>query len=93
MKRAGAIVVLMNKSPIVRPVTIADLPAWRTLWASDSAFYGRRGQTALAEEITQTTWSGFFDTLEPVHALVAEEDGRLLGLTHYLFHRVPSTSD
>ncbi|MEO9131664.1 MAG: GNAT family N-acetyltransferase, partial [Sphingomonas sp.] len=24
---------------------------------------------------------------EPVHALVAESDGAVLGLTHYLFHR------
>jgi GNAT superfamily N-acetyltransferase len=29
----------------------------------------------------------FFDAYEPVHALVAERDGELLGLTHYLFHR------
>ncbi|HLX17324.1 MAG TPA: GNAT family N-acetyltransferase, partial [Bradyrhizobium sp.] len=29
----------------------------------------------------------FFDAYEPVHALVAESGGRLLGLTHYLFHR------
>jgi len=37
------------------------------------------------------TWSRFFDAYEPVHALVAEwgtkEDGQLLGLVHYLFHR------
>jgi len=29
----------------------------------------------------------FFDDSEPVHALVAEKDGELLGLAHYLFHR------
>lgn len=33
------------------------------------------------------TWARFFDAYEPVHGLVAENDGRLLGLTHYLFHR------
>jgi GNAT superfamily N-acetyltransferase len=33
------------------------------------------------------TWSRFFDAYEPVHALVAEESGRLLGLVHYIFHR------
>ena len=33
------------------------------------------------------TWSRFFDAYEPVHAVVAEKDGQLLGLTHYLFHR------
>lgn len=29
----------------------------------------------------------FFDTSEPVKALVAEESGNLVGLAHYLFHR------
>ena len=33
------------------------------------------------------TWARFFDHYEPVHALVAESGGELLGLTHYLFHR------
>ena len=36
------------------------------------------------------TWSRFFDAYEPVHALVAEKDGQLLGLVHYLFHRSTS---
>jgi len=31
--------------------------------------------------------SRFFDPAEPVHALVAEREGALLGLAHYLFHR------
>jgi GNAT superfamily N-acetyltransferase len=33
------------------------------------------------------TWSRFFDAYEPMHALVAESDARLIGLTHYLYHR------
>ena len=33
------------------------------------------------------TWARFFDCYEPVHGLVAEVGGQLLGLTHYLFHR------
>jgi GNAT superfamily N-acetyltransferase len=33
------------------------------------------------------TWSRFFDAYEPVHALIAEKDGQLLGLVHYIFHR------
>ena len=42
---------------------------------------------ALPNEITQATWSRFFDSSEPVFGLVAERDGRIVGLTHYLFHR------
>jgi hypothetical protein len=38
-------------------------------------------------EITMMTWARFFDACEPVHALVAESEGGLLGLTHFLFHR------
>ncbi|HEY8054098.1 MAG TPA: GNAT family N-acetyltransferase [Steroidobacteraceae bacterium] len=37
------------------------------------------------------TWARFFDAYEPVHALVAEREGRLVGLTHYLFHRSTTT--
>jgi GNAT superfamily N-acetyltransferase len=33
------------------------------------------------------TWSRFFDAHEPVHGIVAEDEGRLVGLVHYLFHR------
>jgi GNAT superfamily N-acetyltransferase len=77
----------MEKALIVRPVTDSDLPAWSTLWDGYNVFYGRKDATALADEITQTTWKRFFDPHEPVHALVAEQDGRLLGLTHFLFHR------
>jgi GNAT superfamily N-acetyltransferase len=33
------------------------------------------------------TWSRFFDGYEPMHALVAEADGGLIGIVHYLFHR------
>jgi GNAT superfamily N-acetyltransferase len=72
---------------IVRPLARADLAQWRPLWDGYNAFYGRSGPTALAEEITRTTWARFFDADEPVHALVAEHDGRLVGLVHYLFHR------
>ena len=33
------------------------------------------------------TWERFFDAAEPVHALVAEGEGRVVGLVHYLYHR------
>ncbi|HWW28108.1 MAG TPA: GNAT family N-acetyltransferase [Caulobacter sp.] len=71
----------------IRPVTRADRDAWAPLWDGYNAFYGRAGDTALDPAVTAMTWSRFFDAYEPVHALVAEQDGRLLGLAHYLFHR------
>jgi GNAT superfamily N-acetyltransferase len=74
-------------SVLVRPVRQSDHAGWKPLWDGYNAFYGRSGPTALPNEITETTWRRFFDPAEPVFALVAEDAGRLLGLTHYLFHR------
>jgi GNAT superfamily N-acetyltransferase len=71
----------------VRAVDQADFAEWLPLWQGYNAFYGRSGATALPDEITRRTWARFFDGYEPVQALVAEDDGRLVGLVHYLFHR------
>ena len=77
----------MNGPFAIRAVTSADFPGWKRLWDGYNAFYGRVGDTALAAEITRMTWSRFSDGSEPMHALIAEESGRMLGLAHYLFHR------
>ena len=77
----------MTQAVRVRPIEQADLAAWTPLWDGYNAFYGREGPTALLPEITAVTWRRFFDANEPVFALVAESAGRLVGLTHYLFHR------
>lgn len=77
----------VSHSILIRPVAMADYATWKPLWDGYNAFYGRSGPTALPEEITRTTWARFHDPAEPVHALVAERDGALLGLAHYLFHR------
>ena len=74
-------------APVIRPVTAADFAQWLPLWEGYNTFYGRCGPTALPAGITRSTWLRFLDPAEPVHALVAEREGRLLGLTHYLFHR------
>lgn len=72
---------------LIRPILAGDYEAWLPLWNGYNAFYGRVGPTALSIEITRTTWARFFDPEEPVHALVAECNGELLGLAHYLYHR------
>ena len=75
-------------SPItVRPVVQSDFVAWQNLWDGYNRFYGRHGPTALPQEITASTWARFFDAYEPVHALVAESAGALVGIVHYLYHR------
>jgi GNAT superfamily N-acetyltransferase len=77
----------MSEGILVRPVELADYAEWRPLWDGYNRFYGRHGASALPEDITATTWERFFSPEEPVHALVAEEDGRMVGIAHYLFHR------
>ncbi len=68
---------------IVRPARPGDFAAWLPLWEGYNTFYKR----TVSLEITKLTWQRFFDHYEPMHCLVAEQGGALLGLTHYLFHR------
>jgi GNAT superfamily N-acetyltransferase len=71
----------------IRPIRRADYAHWRPLWDEYNAFYGRSGESALPEPITAATWERFFEAGEPIEALVAEVDGCVAGLAHYLFHR------
>jgi GNAT superfamily N-acetyltransferase len=77
----------MSDELMVREIRPEDRTAWAPLWDGYNAFYGRQGPTALAPEITEETWRRFFDPSEPVHALIAEKGGAVLGIVHYLFHR------
>ena len=77
----------MTQSFAVRAVRRDDFAAWSKLWDGYNAFYGRAEATALPPQVTQMTWSRFFDVYEPMHALVAEQSGLLLGLAHFLYHR------
>jgi GNAT superfamily N-acetyltransferase len=77
----------MTGSIAVRDIAPGDYDGWKPLWDGYNAFYGREGETALAPAITRATWQRFFDDAEPVYGLVAEDGGRIVGLTHYLYHR------
>lgn len=80
----------MTERFTIRRIRPSDQDGWRPLWDGYNAFYGRSGETALPEEITRATWSRFLDAAEPVHALVAQDGGRLVGLAHFVFHRSTS---
>jgi GNAT superfamily N-acetyltransferase len=67
----------------VRAIRRTDREQWAPLWRAYLVFY----RAAESAEVTNATWSRIFDPLEPVHALVAERDGRLIGFSHYLFQR------
>lgn len=57
------------------------------MWDGYNEFYERVGPTALDPAITEQTWHRLLDDDERMYGLVAEIDGRVVGLAHYLFHR------
>jgi GNAT superfamily N-acetyltransferase len=77
----------MDGTPKIRDISPSDYAQWLPLWRGYNAFYGRSGPTALPAEVTEATWKRFFDASEPVYALVADLDGHLVALAHYIFHR------
>ena len=76
----------MPSTLLIRPLAASDLAAWRPLWDGYNAFYGRAGETALPEERTRILWERLLDERVPMNALVAELDGEVVGLSHFLFH-------
>ena len=73
----------MAGATVVRAVRPDDRDTWEPLWRGYLTFY----QATLAAEVTNATWRRFFDPLEGLAAFVAERDGQLIGLAHYLLHR------
>lgn len=68
----------------IRPLVATDHAAWHRLWTAYLAFYS----TTLPEEVYQTHFTRLLgDDPQDFHGLVAELDGKLVGLTHYVFHR------
>ncbi len=68
----------------IRPITTDDRNEWGALWRDYLAFY----DTELPDETYETTFSRLLsDDPHEFNGLVAEKDGILIGLTHYLFHR------
>ena len=68
----------------IRPLLATDEAAWRRLWTAYLAFY----DTVLPEVIFQTHFARLLgDDPQDYHGLVADIDGNLVGLTHYVFHR------
>jgi GNAT superfamily N-acetyltransferase len=77
----------MSAAVHVRFVTRGDYAGWLPLWEGYNEFYKRFGATALPDGVTQVTWARFFDTYEPMYAMVAVDGARVVGLVHYLWHR------
>jgi GNAT superfamily N-acetyltransferase len=74
---------MTSAAPLIRAVTPDDRMRWEELWQSYLAFY----RASVAPDVTEGTWARLLDPAEPMHGLVAERDGAILGLVHYLYHR------
>lgn len=73
----------MSVKTSIRSASPEDYEQWLPLWEGYNRFYER----TVPAEVTRVTWARFFDAYEPMHAVVAECDGKLVGLVHYLYHR------
>lgn len=66
----------------IRPLAPGDREAWGPLWQGYQHFYKAR----IPDEVTDFTWQRLADPAAPLHGLGAFGEGRLVGITHYLFH-------
>lgn len=71
---------------LVRPIRPDDRAQWEPLWAGYNLFYER----VLPGEVSDLAWTRFLDPSERMFAAVAERDGKLVGLVHFLYHRSTS---
>jgi GNAT superfamily N-acetyltransferase len=67
---------------IIRKAEATDEARWRKLWAGYVAFY----RAAVSEEVTTASWQRILDPASPIAALVAEQDGVVIGICNYVFH-------
>ena len=68
----------------IRPLLATDEPVWRKLWTGYLEFYN----ATVPEEVYQTTFARLLgDDGQDFHGLVAEFNGQVVGLVHYVFHR------
>ena len=69
---------------VIRPLRDSDRLQWANLWTAYLAFY----KTELPPEIYDSSFARMIgDDPQDFSGLVAEKDGDLIGLTHFVFHR------
>lgn len=66
----------------IRAIRPEDFDDWLPLWTGYLAYY----ETILPQETKRIAFQRLLDNDRPVHGLLAEIDGRPVGLVHYMFH-------
>lgn len=67
----------------IKPVTQADHAQWLPLWQAYLKFY----KTELPDKVSESTWQRLLDANEPTHAALAWQDGKAVGMVHFIYHR------
>lgn len=68
---------------LVRPLAPGDEAEWRRMWTAYLTFY----EAALPEEVFKTTFARLLPGgSNDLRGLIAEVDGKPVGLVHYIFH-------
>ena len=74
----------------IRPLHMDDRPEWAEMWCDYLAFY----ETEVSQKIYDSTFARLIgDDPQDFSCFIAETDGKIVGLTHYLFHRHNWTLD
>ena len=73
-------------SIIIRPITLSDKARWLELFKEYVIFY----KSKVSDEQFELTWQRIHSDFN-IYGLIAELDGQIVGLAHYIFR--PSTWD
>lgn len=74
----------MTTNTNIRTLRARDKDAWRDLWTGYLDFY----KATVPEGVYASTFARLLgEDARDFHGLVAEQDGQIVGLTHFLFHR------
>jgi len=73
-----------NTAAKIRPLRSTDRSEWEGLWTGYLEFYG----ASVTPEVYETTFQRLLGSdSQDYDCLIAEVDGKPVGLAHYLFHR------
>src|SRR5579859_5289617 len=68
---------------IIRPLVAVDRAGWAPLWQGYLEFY----KAQVSAQVTDITYARLTGGQEPMGGIVAEDAGRLIGITHWIQHR------
>lgn len=73
----------------IKEIESSDFEAWLPLWQGYQRFY----KVELPEAVTRQTFARFLDPAEPVRAVIAIVQNRVLGFAHSIYHRSTWTAE